>query len=77
MCNGMNLSGKNIYFVDTKNDSSLPWSPTQTVKTALSDKNFFDVFYPNLSAKVNYTGLAKIPVLPATEIIESRQFLGY
>jgi hypothetical protein len=75
--NGVNLSGGNVYFIDTKSDSSLPWSPTQTLKTVLSDKNFFDVFYPNLSEKVNYAGLAEMPTAPSTEVIESRQFLGY
>ena len=75
--NEINLSGKNIYFVDTKNDMSLPWSPTQTLETVLADKNFFEVFYPGLAAKINYSGLAKTPAAPSTATIESRQFLGY
>lgn len=68
--NEQNLNSKNIVFVDTSNDSSLPWSPTETVKTALSGNNFFDVFYPKLAANVFYTG-------KGDTTIESRQFLGY
>ena len=75
--NKSDFSGKAIVFVDTPDDATLPWSPTATLKTVLSDKNFFDVFYPDLSAKVNYTGLAKPSFKPGTEIIGSRQFLGY
>jgi len=75
--NGANLFGKNIYFIDTENDSELPWSPTEILKVALSDKNFFDFFYPELSLKVNYAGLVKTPRVTPAEVIESRQFLGY
>ncbi len=66
-----NYDGKNeIVFIDTQKDATLPWSPTQTVKVALSDKNFFAVFYPNLVGKISYSGKNGI-------IVESRQFLGY
>ena len=75
--NGVSLSEKNVYFIDTKNDSNLPWSPTQVLKVVLGDKNFFDVFYPALAAKVNYVGLEKAPKGSSIKIIESRQFLGY
>jgi hypothetical protein len=75
--NAASLSGENIYFIDTSKDSALPWSPTEILRVALSDRNFFDVYYPNLSGKVNYAGLAKISLTSSTKVIESRQFLGY
>jgi hypothetical protein len=59
-----------IVFVDTKADASLPWSPTETVKVALSDRNFFAVFYPRLAEKISYSEGGGTRV-------ESRQFLGY
>jgi hypothetical protein len=68
--NESNLALKSIVFVDTSKDASLPWSPTATVKTALSGNSFFDVFYPKLAANVFYTGRGDVT-------IESRQFLGY
>ncbi len=61
---------QNIVFTDTADDASLPWSPTAIVKTALSDQNFFSVFYPDIAGKVSYgTGTGKQ--------INSRQFLAY
>jgi hypothetical protein len=62
--------GKKIVFADTPDDASLPWSPTSVVRLALSENNFFKVFFPDLAARVFYTGKGDI-------IIESRQFLGY
>ena len=61
---------KKILFVDTTDDKTLPWSPTEVVKTALSTNNFFEVFYPKLVANVSYSGKGDV-------IIKSRQFLGY
>lgn len=75
--NTASKTAKNIVFVDTSEDKSLPWSPTQTLKTVLSDKSFFDVFYPKLSEKINYSGLENIPTASGTEVIKSRHFLGY
>jgi hypothetical protein len=77
MSSGQKLIGKDIYFIDTENDSSLPWSPTTTLKTVLSDKSFFEVLYPNLKVNVNYSGLDQTPKSQNSEIIEARQFLGY
>lgn len=68
---------KNIVFVDTQEDATLPWSPTMVLKNALSEKNFFDVFYADLSAKVSYAGLIQEADSKNTQIIKSRQFLGY
>ncbi len=64
------MDGKTIVFIDTKEDEDLPWSPTETVKTVISGKNFFDLFFPNLSDKISYGGEGEIK-------IQSRQFLGY
>jgi hypothetical protein len=75
--NKQNLVGKNIYLVDTPIDSTLPWSPTSTLKTILSNKNFFEVFYPNLAAKINYSGLEKVPTQKDAVVINSNQILGY
>ena len=75
--NKQNLVGKNIYLVDTPIDSTLPWSPTSTLKTILSNKNFFEVFYPNLTAKINYSGLEKVPTQKDAVVINSNQILGY
>lgn len=68
--NNMNFEGKTMTFVDTAGDESLPWSPTETVKTVISDHNFFDLFYPNLSKNISYDGEGDIKII-------SRQFLGY
>lgn len=67
---GVKLEGKTIAFTDTKDDSNVFWSPTSTVRTVLSDKNFFYVFFPNLADKIDYNGQGEIK-------IKSRQFLGY
>jgi len=68
--NQSGIGAKKIVFVDTPEDSVLPWSPTATLKTVLSGNNFFDVFYPDLSSRVSYSGEGDIE-------IKSRQFLGY
>ena len=68
---------KEIYLVDIKEDGGLPWSPTVVVKTALSDKNFFYVFFPEMAGNVNYWGSEKLPKVDNIYIINSRQFLGY
>lgn len=75
--NKTGFAAKNIVFVDTGEDSSLPWSPTATLKVVLSDKSFFDVFYPSLSDKVNYDGLTETSKFTNAVLIKSRQFLGY
>jgi len=75
--NRENFANKNIVFIDTPLDANLPWSPTATLKTVLSDQNFFEVFYPNLSTKVKYVGLTQIKKSSDTQVINSRQFLGY
>jgi hypothetical protein len=64
------LEPENFTLIDTPKDEELPWSPTQVVKIALSDKNFFAVFYPSLESKVQYGK-------GAGKQIESRQFLPY
>ena len=71
------LRGKEIYFIDTSKDSNLPWSPTRTVMTILSNKNYFSVFYPDMAEKVNYVTSGKIQANENIKIIESRQFIGY
>ncbi|HAU65307.1 MAG: hypothetical protein UU02_C0045G0004 [Candidatus Woesebacteria bacterium GW2011_GWA1_40_43] len=68
--NRLALASKNIVFVDTPEDETLPWSPTETLKTVLSGNNFFEVFYPDLSSRVSYSGKGDIE-------IKSRKFLGY
>jgi hypothetical protein len=75
--NKLNFVSKNIVFVDTSKDLTLPWSPTTTLKTVLSDKNFFEVFYPGLTEKVFYDGLVESSKTGDSVIINSRQFLGY
>ena len=71
------IGSKGIYLVDIKEDGNLPWSPTVVVKTALSDKNFFYVFFPEMAGNVNYWGSEKLPKVDNIYIINSRQFLGY
>lgn len=75
--NKLNSSHKNIEFIDTPDDTSLPWSPTTTLKTVLSNQNLFNVFFSNYSGKINYAGLGKISNTTGAEIVKSRQFLGY
>jgi hypothetical protein len=61
---------KKIDFVDADSDKSLPWSPTTVIKVALSDKNFFVVYFPELADKIEYNGKSETQ-------INSRRFLGY
>ena len=68
--NRTDLASKSVVFIDTPEDEVLPWSPTKTLKTVLSGNNFFDVFYPELSPRVSYSGSGDIE-------IKSRQFMGY
>jgi hypothetical protein len=39
------LQGKTIVFYDTDEDKKSPWLPSSTLKVALSDNNFFAVFF--------------------------------
>ncbi len=75
--NTYKIDSKKIYFVDSDQDKSLPWSPTQLVKTALSDKNFFFVYFPAVAGNVYYAGEEKIPNRGKAYIINSRMFLNY
>lgn len=68
--NSVGMEGKTISFIDTPEDKNLPWSPTETVKTVISDKNFFDLYFPDISNNISYNGEGEIK-------INSRQFLGY
>jgi hypothetical protein len=67
---------RDIVFADTENDSDLPWSPTSVVKTALSDQNFFEVFFPDFPYKIYY-GASKETTNANSYIILSRTILGY
>lgn len=71
--NRNSLVGKTIVFYDTKDDESLPFSPTATLKNVLSDNNFFEVFYYG-KMKVVYGGA---PNKRNEVMIKSRMFLGY
>lgn len=64
------FSENKISLVDTSKDLDLPWSPTEVVKNALSNKNFFIVYFPELADKIEYNE-------KTGKQIESRQFLGY
>lgn len=69
------LAGKTLIFYDTQEDSQLPWSPTQVLKTTLSDQNYFQVYSPNTQAEYLET---RPDGINSTQIpISSRQFLGY
>jgi len=62
---------KDIYFYDTEEDKELPFSPTSAVKLSVSDNNFFQVYYPDItlvSDELNSNNIEKI---------RSRMFLGY
>lgn len=71
------IGSRAIYLIDTERDANLPWSPTTVVKTALSDKNFFLVYFPDMAGRINYTGDQKLSNRENAYIIESRIFLGY
>jgi hypothetical protein len=68
------LTGKKICFYDTKEDMALPFSPTGSLKSILSDNNFFEVFYGGkITAFYEDSGNKA-----ACQIkVSSRQFLGY
>ena len=68
--NRTNLINKHIVFVDTPSDIGLPWSPTTVIRQALSDSNFFYVYFPELAKNISYSSGTGYTV-------ESRQFLGY
>ena len=71
--NKESLMGKTIVFYDTKDDETLPFSPTATLKNVLSDNNFFDVYYVG-KIKAFYGGVSD----NGNEVkINSRIFLGY
>jgi len=72
--NKQTLEGKTIVFYDTDEDKNLPWLPSNLLKVTLSEKNFFDVFYPNrIKAYYGDPGIEGNNVLK----IKARQFLGY
>lgn len=64
-----------IAFYDTQEDSSLPWSPASVVKVALSDNNYFQVFWPDMSAV--YLSEKPVKIGYGQLLIPARQFLGY
>lgn len=70
------LTGKEIVFADTVKDIALPYSPTLIVKTALSNQNFFAVYYPDLEGHIHYGYTGKLDKAKE-QIITSRTFLGY
>jgi hypothetical protein len=70
--NEADLVGKTIVFIDTPKDKELPWSPTETVKVALSNGDFFEMFYPGKFI-IKY----EKDTSQSTFLIQSRQFLGY
>lgn len=65
-----------IAFYDTQNDSDLPWSPTEQLKVALSDQNFFRVFYPGEISAV-YESSESAIIDESIIKVPSRQFMGY
>lgn len=75
--NSKRMQGTNIYFVDTVQDLTLPWSPTQTLKTILSDKNFFDVYFPSFTGGVKYVGLVGTISDKNGFVVTSDKILGY
>jgi hypothetical protein len=64
-----------IVFYDSPADSVLPWAPSAVVKVALSDNNYFQVFWPELSAVYLSEKPAKISF--GQILVPARQFLGY
>ncbi len=71
--NKSELSGKTIVFIDTPDDSKLPFSPTITLKSVLSDNNFFNVFYPNAIKAVYNEKIDRENYI----VVHSRMFVGY
>ncbi len=74
--NQINMKGKEIIFSDTQKDVTLPWSPTNVIKVAISGENFFKVFYPELTNQIVF-GYNKNIIVDKSYIITSRTFLGY
>jgi len=71
--NRNNLVGKTIIFYDTKDDETLPFGPTATLKNVLSINNFFDVYYDGrVNAIYGSASNNRNEVM-----IKSRMFLGY
>lgn len=62
-----------IEFYDTPEDAQLPWSPTQVVKVALSNDNFFKVFFGSKIAL--YGGVNNLEAKVVK--LKARQFLNY
>ncbi|MCL4367001.1 glycosyltransferase family 39 protein [Patescibacteria group bacterium] len=75
--NGLGLDSAKVYtveFYDLPKDKGLPWSPTEQLKTILSDQNFFEVYFPQ-EINVVYKGTSQLDVGIIT--IPSRQMLDY
>ena len=63
-----------IEFYDTSEDSQLPWSPTEVVKVALSNDNFFKVFF---GSKIALYGGGDRNLETKVVKLRARQFLNY
>jgi hypothetical protein len=65
-----------LVFYDTPKDTKLPWLPSATLKTVLSDNSYFQLFYPERISAV-YLTQKPDKIIPGQVLIEARQFLGY
>ncbi len=64
-------SKHSILFYDEAEDAGLTWSPTDQLKTVLSNKNFFEVYFPQMTVYYQDPGNKDM------ERIHSRQFFEY
>lgn len=74
--NSLFADNEQILFYDTPQDANLPWKPSSQLKTALSNDNFFKVFYQR-RIKVLYGESADVNVENNLLELEARQFLNY
>jgi hypothetical protein len=71
------LSGKNVVFYDMPQDEIYaPWYPSDTLKTVLSDTDFFEVFFPEIRSTL-YLRDGKLDNGSQTVSLEARQFVEY
>lgn len=62
------LEGATVAFFDEEKDKSLPWSPTKVVRVAISENNFFDLYFKDKIMLVEKD---------ADVFVGARQFLNY
>ncbi len=76
LTNNVHKSVTEIIFYDFPEDSRFPWSPAMTLKTVLSDNNYFQVFWPK-KYHASYLTTKPDKIEPNQIALPAVDFLGY